>query len=268
MTWPRKVRGKGVGMEGAVRQHHHQPDAPAGRLGRLAAASTSPWTSARRAAWWRPSSSLYQAGPDLPRQASGELGSKLLTAVMRPGSAVRRDRRPHVAHRVPLADGPQTIVDKEGNTVTPARPDHRHDPPGDHAGRRRAVRASRATSAISTWWASWSSCRCATATSPSSPTTSSIRSSARACVKITGAHDFNDYACALRHDLPMIVIFTPDAHINENGPARFQGMERYEARKAVVAAAGSKTAIWSGVEAAQDDAAPRRPHRRGRWSPC
>ena len=55
------------------------------------------------------------------------------------------------------------------------------------------------------------------------------------CVKITGAHDFNDYACALRHDLPLIVIFTLDAHINENGPKQFQGMERYEARKAVVA---------------------------------
>jgi valyl-tRNA synthetase len=54
-------------------------------------------------------------------------------------------------------------------------------------------------------------------------------------VKITGAHDFNDYACALRHNLPMIVIFTPDAHINENGPAQFRGLERYEARKAVVA---------------------------------
>ncbi len=55
------------------------------------------------------------------------------------------------------------------------------------------------------------------------------------CVKITGAHDFNDYACAMRHDLPLIVIFTLDAHINENGPKQFQGMERYEARKAVVA---------------------------------
>jgi len=55
------------------------------------------------------------------------------------------------------------------------------------------------------------------------------------CVKITGAHDFNDYACAQRHNLPLIVIFTPDAHINENGPAQFRGMERYEARKAVVA---------------------------------
>ena len=55
------------------------------------------------------------------------------------------------------------------------------------------------------------------------------------CVKITGAHDFNDYACALRHDLPLITIFTLDAHINENGPAKYQGMDRYEARKAFLA---------------------------------
>ncbi len=55
------------------------------------------------------------------------------------------------------------------------------------------------------------------------------------CVKITGAHDFNDYACAQRHDLPLIVIFTLDARINENGPVQFQGMDRYVAREAVVA---------------------------------
>jgi len=55
------------------------------------------------------------------------------------------------------------------------------------------------------------------------------------CVKITGAHDFNDYGAALRHDLPLIVIFTLDAKINENGPAQFRGMDRYDARKAVVA---------------------------------
>ncbi|MGI9025699.1 MAG: valine--tRNA ligase [Burkholderiaceae bacterium] len=54
-------------------------------------------------------------------------------------------------------------------------------------------------------------------------------------VKITGAHDFNDYGAALRHNLPMIVIFTLDAKINENGPVQFQGMDRYVARKAVVA---------------------------------
>ncbi|OAI50994.1 valine--tRNA ligase [Betaproteobacteria bacterium SCGC AG-212-J23] len=54
-------------------------------------------------------------------------------------------------------------------------------------------------------------------------------------VKITGAHDFNDYGAALRHKLPMVVIFTLDAKINENGPKQFQGMDRYVARKAVVA---------------------------------
>jgi len=53
------------------------------------------------------------------------------------------------------------------------------------------------------------------------------------CVKITGAHDFNDYACAQRHDLPLITIFTLDAKVNENGPAAYQGMDRFAARKAV-----------------------------------
>jgi valyl-tRNA synthetase len=54
------------------------------------------------------------------------------------------------------------------------------------------------------------------------------------CVKITGAHDFNDYACSQRHDLPMITIFTLDAKINENGPTAYQGMDRFVARKAVI----------------------------------
>src|SRR5229473_8362330 len=55
------------------------------------------------------------------------------------------------------------------------------------------------------------------------------------CVKVTGAHDFNDYGAAIRHNLPLIVIFTLDAKINENGPVQFRGMDRYDARKAVVA---------------------------------
>jgi valyl-tRNA synthetase len=55
------------------------------------------------------------------------------------------------------------------------------------------------------------------------------------CVKITGAHDFNDYACAQRHGLPLITIFTLDAHINDNGPTAYRGMDRFAARKAVIA---------------------------------
>ena len=55
------------------------------------------------------------------------------------------------------------------------------------------------------------------------------------CVKITPAHDFNDYAMGERHGLSLINILTADAHINENAPQAFRGMDRFEARKAVVA---------------------------------
>jgi len=54
------------------------------------------------------------------------------------------------------------------------------------------------------------------------------------CVKITPAHDFNDYAMGQRHDLPIINIFTIDAKINNEAPAAYQGLDRYEARKQIV----------------------------------
>ncbi len=55
------------------------------------------------------------------------------------------------------------------------------------------------------------------------------------CVKITPAHDFNDYEMGKRHDLPMLNVMTIDAAMNENVPEKYQGMDRYEARKAAVA---------------------------------
>ncbi len=54
------------------------------------------------------------------------------------------------------------------------------------------------------------------------------------CVKITPAHDFNDYEVGKRHDLELINIFTHDARINDQAPEKYRGMDRYEARKAVV----------------------------------
>ncbi|MGF1526245.1 MAG: valine--tRNA ligase [Candidatus Competibacterales bacterium] len=54
------------------------------------------------------------------------------------------------------------------------------------------------------------------------------------CVKITPAHDFNDYQVGLRHDLPMINVFTKDAKINDQGPAAYRGLDRFEARKRIV----------------------------------
>ena len=55
------------------------------------------------------------------------------------------------------------------------------------------------------------------------------------CVKITPAHDFNDYAVGQRHNLPLINILTLDAKINDNGPVAYQGMDRFVARKQMVA---------------------------------
>src|SRR5690606_26037589 len=54
-------------------------------------------------------------------------------------------------------------------------------------------------------------------------------------VKVTPAHDFNDYAVGQRHGLPLINIFTPDATINDGAPEQYRGLERYAARKAVLA---------------------------------
>jgi len=57
------------------------------------------------------------------------------------------------------------------------------------------------------------------------------------CVKITPAHDFNDYDVGKRHDLPMLNILTPRAHMLDcaDVPEKYRGMERYEAREHVVA---------------------------------
>lgn len=54
------------------------------------------------------------------------------------------------------------------------------------------------------------------------------------CVKITPAHDFNDYAMGQRHKLPMINIFTIDARMNENVPRKYQDLDRFRARELVL----------------------------------
>ncbi|MCJ7590757.1 MAG: valine--tRNA ligase [Woeseiaceae bacterium] len=55
------------------------------------------------------------------------------------------------------------------------------------------------------------------------------------CVKMTPAHDFNDYEIGKRHDLAMYNIFTDDAALNDDVPERYRGMDRFDARKAIVA---------------------------------
>jgi valyl-tRNA synthetase len=54
-------------------------------------------------------------------------------------------------------------------------------------------------------------------------------------VKITPAHDFNDFEVGARHSLPVLNVFTPAAVLNESVPAAYQGLDRFAARKRVIA---------------------------------
>ena len=56
-------------------------------------------------------------------------------------------------------------------------------------------------------------------------------------VKITAAHDFNDFEVYKRHKdkgIPLINLMTPDGHMNENCPDEYQGLDRFEARKKII----------------------------------
>ena len=55
------------------------------------------------------------------------------------------------------------------------------------------------------------------------------------CVKITPAHDFNDYQVGIRHHLEPINVLTLEAKMNEQAPSAYQGLDRFEARKQIVA---------------------------------
>src|SRR5690606_36742933 len=54
-------------------------------------------------------------------------------------------------------------------------------------------------------------------------------------VKITPAHDFNDFEVGRRHGLPLVSILDFAARLNENAPEPYRGLDRFEARKRIVA---------------------------------
>ncbi len=80
-------------------------------------------------------------------------------------------------------------------------------------------------------------------------------------VKVTPAHDFNDYEVGQRHGLPLINVLSADAKIGDAAPARYHGLDRFEARKRIVAeleAAG----LVEKVEPHRLVVPKRRPQRR------
>ena len=65
------------------------------------------------------------------------------------------------------------------------------------------------------------------------------------CVKITPAHDFNDYDVGQRHDLPLISMMNPDGTIADTAPRAYVGLDRFDARKKIVADLTSKDLLVS-----------------------
>ena len=53
-------------------------------------------------------------------------------------------------------------------------------------------------------------------------------------MKITPAHDFNDFLVGSKHNLDFVNIFDKKAKLNENAPKKFVGMDRYKAREAIL----------------------------------
>ena len=65
------------------------------------------------------------------------------------------------------------------------------------------------------------------------------------CLKITPGHDFNDYAVGQRHKLPSVCVMTLDAKMNENAPKPYRGVDRFEARKQILADLNSQNLLVS-----------------------
>ena len=83
-------------------------------------------------------------------------------------------------------------------------------------------------------------------------------------VKVTPAHDANDYAVGQRHGLPLIGVLALDATVNDQAPEPYRGLDRFVARKKVVADLRGAGPAGRGEEAQADGAALRahRPDRR------
>ncbi|MBC8007480.1 MAG: valine--tRNA ligase, partial [Prolixibacteraceae bacterium] len=65
------------------------------------------------------------------------------------------------------------------------------------------------------------------------------------CVKITPAHDFNDYAVGQRHQLPQICIFTLEGRISDAAPETYRGLDRFDARKRILQDLDSQSLLVS-----------------------
>ena len=193
-------RRAGLAVEGRKRRHHHPPVAPARRLAGLAARALHHGRRAVRGGA-RGVRHAVPAGADLPRPAAGELGPEIPVRDFRP-----RGREP----------GDEAAT--SGTSATRSRASRTASSPSPPRGRRPcwAIPPSRCiptTRASATWSASSPILPLVGRRIPIVADTYSDPEKGTGAVKITPAHDFNDFAVGQRHDLPMPSILDREARV-------------------------------------------------------
>ena len=218
---PQELRRARVGVEGEVRQHHHQPDAPHGRHGATGAASTSRWTTSSRRSSPQTFVQLYDEGLIYRGKRLVNWDPVLKTAVsdLEVESEEEDGSLWHIAY--PLEDGsgtltvattrPETMLGDTAVMVHPEDERYKHLI-GQHV---QLPLVDRLIPVIADDYVD--------------------KAFGTGVVKVTPAHDYNDYAVGQRHKLPMIGVLTLDATINDNAPEKYRGLDRFVARKAIVA---------------------------------
>ena len=232
---PRGVRREGLGVEGGIRRHHRPPDAAARRLAATGAASASPWTRACPAAVRKAFVQPLQGRADLSRQAAGELGPAAPDGDLRPRG--RADARSTATSGTCLPD--------RGATASIVG---RHHPPGNDARRHRCRGPSRRPALLGTCTAGTCSCRWSGAAIPIIADEYSDPEKGTGAVKITPAHDFNDFEVGRRRALPQS---TSSTTRRAGQRQRARGLSRsrpFEARSQVVAELDA-LGLWRNGEA-------------------
>ena len=138
--------------------------------------------------------------------------------------------------RYPLVDGPVNGVTHLEIATTQA---------GDHSGRRRARGQSPGMNAMPSLSVKQVQVPMTTRVIPIIIDDYVDPEFGTGCVKITPAHDFNDYEVGQRHEMEVINLFTIDAIMNENAPPAYQGMDRFAARDKIVQKTSTTPACWS-----------------------
>ncbi len=222
---PRALPRADVGVEGAVQGQHLAPGEGDGGVVRLDARALHPRPDAVAGGPARVREAARR-GTDLPRAPAHQLVPALPHGALRPRGGAQGHRRRNVGLRVPARGrrarswsrprGPETML---GDTAVAVHPD-------DERYRHLVGKLVRHPFVDRTFPVIAD----ATLVDPAFGT---------GAVKVTPAHDPNDFATGERHGLAKINILTEDGTINDNG-GPFAGLERFAARKAVLAALAEK----------------------------